>query len=76
MVPESSTAGTTTVKGKCPHMGASVIHWQPRDVPMTVGKWADVEAAQQKHETLPDNPDEYLGEQYCYRAVAAKDAES
>lgn len=77
MVADSSEAGATTVEGACPDMGASIIHWMPRDMGMKVGKFADIEAAYQKNEALTIDADtEYLKEQYCYRAVAAKDAKS
>jgi len=46
MVADSSNAGSVTVEGACPNMGASIIHWAPADQGMTAqADWASVEAA-------------------------------
>jgi hypothetical protein len=78
MVADSSTAGQVTVEGACPNMGASIIHWAPAAMGMTAAAdWKTVNAAYEKAAALPDNEETaYLGEQYCYKAVASTGAKT
>lgn len=64
MVADSSNAGSVTVEGACPNMGASIIHFAPADKGMTAqADWKTVHAAYEKAEAKPGNPDtDYLGE--------------
>jgi hypothetical protein len=51
-VDDASDAGSVAVKGACPDMGASIIHWAPADWGMAAAdNWASVLAAQQKWAT-------------------------
>lgn len=78
MVADSSTAGSVTVEGACPNMGASIIHWAPADKGMVAAAdWKTVNAAYEKSQTQKKDPETaYLGEQYCYKAVASTGAKT
>lgn len=77
MVADSSTAGSVTVEGACPKMGASIIHWSPMGMQTAaMADWASAQAAMDKFNAQPEAADPWNDEQFCMKAVTSEGQKS
>lgn len=77
MVADSSTAGSVTVAGACPKMGASIIHWAPMgSMTAPMADWAAVQAAYDKHMAAEESDAPWGEEQMCMVAVTSEGQQS
>jgi hypothetical protein len=77
MVADSSNAGSVTVEGACPKMGASIIHWAPMgSMTAAMADWAAVQAAYDKHMAAPESETPWEADQMCMVAVTSEGQKS